>query len=371
MENEDGSGANYNGDYFRDKKHGIGIYKWPSGNEYRGNYVNDKREGYGEMYWTDGSFYKGEWKEGIQHGKGKITFADGVVKEGQFVNNMYVDSKNYQYTIDQEDNNGLMEKSVYSHMPRTSFTAMQDRDKSYIDNHSTHKRRYSKNDQLLHHSHSFHKYHNAYHSPEQASTKFNIEKVNDMRQNQLSFTTPYKKRVRSKYHSFEQNRSFLPDINGRPNEMDEEYEYEEENQYANIRKPPYYQDEEYDSDYMGPRKPFMREDRSTSPPNNDPVFRRAHQRSVGIQESIPQEIIAKRPKKKDRSRSKGKKGSPQKIKISKNFLKKYPEVFKGIKMKGARKSKNGKVITVVYKPWVPASMKHQYFDEIAHKYKVY
>ena len=44
IEDEQGNGANYNGDYYKDKKHGIGIYKWPSGNEYRGNYVNDKRE---------------------------------------------------------------------------------------------------------------------------------------------------------------------------------------------------------------------------------------------------------------------------------------------------------------------------------------
>jgi len=126
--------------------------------------------------------------------------------------------------------------------------------------------------------------------------------------------------------------------------------------------------EEYDSDYMGPRKPYMREDRSTSPPNYDPLFRRDRHKSIGIQETrasvalpkINQKLVQKPAKNKSQS------------KYKKNFHKKYPQLFKGVKVRGGgRKSKRGKLMTVVYKPWVPNSRKYQFFDEIAHKYKVY
>lgn len=128
-------------------------------------------------------------------------------------------------------------------------------------------------------------------------------------------------------------------------------------------------EEDYDSDYMGPRKPFMREDRSTSPPDHDPMFRNAHQKSIGIQEVNSRELLEETPNKK-KSRSK-KKHSQEKIKFSQNFIKKYPSLFKGIKEKTGKKSKRGKVITVVYKPWIPSTRKYTYFDEVAHKYRVY
>lgn len=381
MEHEDGSGANYNGEYYKDKKHGIGVYTWPSGNQYQGNYVNDKREGYGEMCWTDGSYYKGEWKDGIQHGKGKIVFADGVVKEGQFVNNMYVDSKNYQYTIDHEDKNELLNKSVYSHMPRANYTRMEDRDLSYIENQETQKRKYSFNGHRnnQYNSQTFDRKHQIYHSPEQDSTKFNIEKVNDNRDNHMSFTTPYKKRIKSNFNSYHGNNQFLPDIHSRDG-LNQSVDYEREQQFESQRhrgNPYNSADEEYDSDYLGPRKPFMREDRSTSPPDHDPIFRRANQRSVAIQETDSRELMPRKPKtkqrqtpRKNRSKSKGKHLTPQKIKFSQNFMKKYPALFKGLKTKQT-KDKHGKVLTVVYKPWVPSGRKFAYFDEIAHKYKVY
>jgi len=275
------------------------------------------------MYWTDGSYYKGEWKEGIQHGKGKITFSDGLVKEGEFINNMYVDSKNYQYTIEQEDQNQLLHRSVYSHMPRSVFTALNDRDKNYINNAATQKRRYSNTDDVENiHSHSFQNIGNNKLIPKR---KINMDQVN------------------------------------------EQYEYEEESRRVgkyNI------QPEEYDSDYMGPRKPYMREDRSTSPPDQDPIFRRDRLRSIGVQDTNKSMVLPKIHQKK--SNSKPKKKSPGKIKFSHKFLKKYPQLFRGIRGRGGpRKSKNGKVVTVVYKPWVPSSRKYMLFGDIAHKYKVY
>ena len=49
----------YIGEYYFDKKHGKGTFKWASGNVYTGEYRNDEREGFGVMTWTDGSKYEG------------------------------------------------------------------------------------------------------------------------------------------------------------------------------------------------------------------------------------------------------------------------------------------------------------------------
>eukprot|EP00826_Nyctotherus_ovalis_P065096 TRINITY_DN9560_c0_g1_i1.p1 TRINITY_DN9560_c0_g1~~TRINITY_DN9560_c0_g1_i1.p1 ORF type:complete len:260 (+),score=48.02 TRINITY_DN9560_c0_g1_i1:250-1029(+) len=79
----------YEGQYYKDKKHGFGIFKWATGNIYRGQYKADEREGIGEMKWTDGSIYIGEWVAGIQHGYGRMYFPDGTVKEGLFDSNVH------------------------------------------------------------------------------------------------------------------------------------------------------------------------------------------------------------------------------------------------------------------------------------------
>lgn len=47
----------YEGEYYQDKKHGMGTFNWKSGNIYKGHYVTDERDGIGEMTWTDGSIY--------------------------------------------------------------------------------------------------------------------------------------------------------------------------------------------------------------------------------------------------------------------------------------------------------------------------
>eukprot|EP00826_Nyctotherus_ovalis_P046735 TRINITY_DN5316_c0_g2_i1.p1 TRINITY_DN5316_c0_g2~~TRINITY_DN5316_c0_g2_i1.p1 ORF type:complete len:310 (+),score=47.77 TRINITY_DN5316_c0_g2_i1:435-1364(+) len=79
----------YEGQYFKDKKQGFGVFKWASGNLYIGQYEADEREGIGKMCWTDGSVYIGQWERGIQNGYGVMTFPDGTVKQGLFENNIY------------------------------------------------------------------------------------------------------------------------------------------------------------------------------------------------------------------------------------------------------------------------------------------
>jgi len=55
-------GNQYAGEYYNDKKHGHGEFKWESGNRYSGSYMFDKRHGYGEMFWKNGTVYKGDWE---------------------------------------------------------------------------------------------------------------------------------------------------------------------------------------------------------------------------------------------------------------------------------------------------------------------
>lgn len=51
----------YEGEYFEDKKHGLGEFRWATGGHYIGYYLNDVKAGYGEMFWADGSIYRGTW----------------------------------------------------------------------------------------------------------------------------------------------------------------------------------------------------------------------------------------------------------------------------------------------------------------------
>jgi hypothetical protein len=94
----------YEGDYFMDKKHGYGVFKWASGNIYKGNYKEDDRHGYGEMFWKDGSTYKGEWIKGIQHGYGEMVFPDGSKKVGMFDHNTFVSTVKDMKFLDKDIN---------------------------------------------------------------------------------------------------------------------------------------------------------------------------------------------------------------------------------------------------------------------------
>ena len=89
--------SQYEGQYYEDKKHGLGVFTWSSGNIYKGSYHDDERHGQGTMRWTDGSFYEGQWQTGIQHGIGKMVMPNGQIKEGIFENNVWVRN------IDDED----------------------------------------------------------------------------------------------------------------------------------------------------------------------------------------------------------------------------------------------------------------------------
>jgi hypothetical protein len=125
MKSRDATSNCYEGDYYMDKKHGYGEFKWSSGNVYKGNYKSDLRNGYGEMYWTDGSVYKGNWVNGIQHGYGKMIFLDGTVNEGIFDHNVFqgpVGGKNSDIENENIDDSEEQNRFIAPRMSRHNQT---------------------------------------------------------------------------------------------------------------------------------------------------------------------------------------------------------------------------------------------------------
>ena len=56
------SGQVYTGEWYNDKRNGIGINVWGNGEKYIGEWRNDKREGVGTNSYSDGEIQKGVWK---------------------------------------------------------------------------------------------------------------------------------------------------------------------------------------------------------------------------------------------------------------------------------------------------------------------
>lgn len=57
---------------------GKGIMIWPDGRKYEGDFFKDNKHGFGIMEWSNGKKYEGLWFKGKQHGKGKIINIDGT-----------------------------------------------------------------------------------------------------------------------------------------------------------------------------------------------------------------------------------------------------------------------------------------------------
>lgn len=90
-------GRRYEGEWKRNKRHGLGVLTWPDGSRYEGvwklgkphghgvhtrldgtrhegDYIEGKLNGYGVLRTTpDGKRYEGSWKEGMAHGCGVLT----------------------------------------------------------------------------------------------------------------------------------------------------------------------------------------------------------------------------------------------------------------------------------------------------------
>lgn len=79
------NGGVYRGAWVNGVRQGWGIMDW--GRErYEGNWFNDKEHGNGFYRYYDGREYQGEWKGGKQSGKGVLKYKNGNRFEGEFVN---------------------------------------------------------------------------------------------------------------------------------------------------------------------------------------------------------------------------------------------------------------------------------------------
>lgn len=107
---EEGKDFIYEGDYYKDKKHGKGFikytltgeeyegdfednqitgfgqYRWSNGDSYLGTFLNGKMNGKGEYKWPQGGYYIGEYTNNIKEGEGIFQWPDGKIFEGPFVN---------------------------------------------------------------------------------------------------------------------------------------------------------------------------------------------------------------------------------------------------------------------------------------------
>lgn len=79
------TGNSYQGGWYDDKKHGLGVMKYSDGRVYDGVFMLDKLEKKGKLSMSDGTKYWGYWnREGVPHGRGKMEYPDGTVFDGEF-----------------------------------------------------------------------------------------------------------------------------------------------------------------------------------------------------------------------------------------------------------------------------------------------
>lgn len=74
----------YEGDWVDGKYDGYGVETWARGSRYRGQYRQGMREGYGIYRFYTGDVYSGHWSNGQSHGFGMQTCGDGSCYVGEF-----------------------------------------------------------------------------------------------------------------------------------------------------------------------------------------------------------------------------------------------------------------------------------------------
>lgn len=73
-------GGVYEGEWYRDMRHGYGTYV-RDGSTYTGQWSADKAHGHGTLNRSNGVRMKGEWKDGMRHGQFKVEYPDGKTEE--------------------------------------------------------------------------------------------------------------------------------------------------------------------------------------------------------------------------------------------------------------------------------------------------
>ena len=104
---QDRHGSSYVGEWKEGQKHGLGCQKDKSSNVYIGEFVNDVRQGEGEELISDGSSsssssscsYKGQWWKNKKHGMGTEVTVDGDTREGTWLNGNPVFGSGIEWSV--------------------------------------------------------------------------------------------------------------------------------------------------------------------------------------------------------------------------------------------------------------------------------
>jgi len=93
----------YSGEWFKDKKQGLGIMKYLDGSIYKGKWFENTRQGAGVLLYANGDIYKGEFAAGKKHGAGTYTFSKlqsnvrlHLYQLGEFINTTHQYQGNWE-----------------------------------------------------------------------------------------------------------------------------------------------------------------------------------------------------------------------------------------------------------------------------------
>ncbi|KAG0611995.1 hypothetical protein M758_7G181900 [Ceratodon purpureus] len=80
------NGDVYEGEFYRGKFSGSGVYYFYKSGRYEGNWVDGKYDGHGVETWARGSRYRGQYRQGMREGYGIYRFYSGDVYSGHWSN---------------------------------------------------------------------------------------------------------------------------------------------------------------------------------------------------------------------------------------------------------------------------------------------
>ncbi|KAL9234664.1 hypothetical protein vseg_009510 [Gypsophila vaccaria] len=83
------NGDYYEGEFYRGKSSGSGVYNYSVKGRYEGEWVDGRYDGYGIESWAKGSRYRGMYRGGLRHGYGVYRFYTGDTYAGQWCNGQY------------------------------------------------------------------------------------------------------------------------------------------------------------------------------------------------------------------------------------------------------------------------------------------
>lgn len=80
------NGAQYEGEWKRGLKNGVGKLSYPDGSWYAGKWVANKKHGFGKYFYANGDYYDGYWKDDQRHCLGIYKFNEaGILVKGTWL----------------------------------------------------------------------------------------------------------------------------------------------------------------------------------------------------------------------------------------------------------------------------------------------